>query len=329
MTVLAGSSFYAGLRAEFLKTYEPEYKGLDYLNIAMDRDIPSDKWQERFIYWTTTPYMRQWRRGQTMTAGEFKAVNWTINNLEWALSIPFHFTSVQDDQTKSLISHARRGGQNAALLDERVFFQILNSATDASLLDAIPSAPDGVALFYATDGDGNARFGYSGGNIVTGGGVTTAALVRTDIFKAVVAAMSFQDTEGQPLHDPGVLRQGITIFAAEKNRQVMQEAVMNQIGSLSTVTAGNIPIQNQIIASGLNINLVLTQRITGNTYFVFLNGSNVKPVFSLLREPLRDVVGTFENSDNTRDTGVESIRWWMRKGYGVALPYGAVEVYNT
>ena len=328
MTVLAGNMFAAGLRAEFLQIYEQAYRGLAGLDVAMDRDIPSDKNHEKFAYWTSTPYMRQWRRGQTMTQGEFQSVQWTVYNKEWALAIKWHYADLQDDLTKTLASHARRGGANAATLDERIFFQILTSASDPLLLDSIPSAPDGVSLFYATDGAGANRFGASSGNLLSGSGVATSVAIRTDIYKSLVQFGTFTDTEGQPLHDPGVIDQGITVYAGVANQQVFEEALYNRLTTWDTKAAGNVQVSNLLSDAGKNIKLVLTQRISDNDWFVMLNGSNVKPVFSMLRDPMRDVTSTFDNSDNARDTGMESIRWFMRKGYGVALPYGIIKIDN-
>lgn len=328
MSVMAGQTFAAGLRAEFLKTYEPHYKGLSRLDVAMQRDIPSDKYQEKFVYWTSTPYMRRWTRGETITHGEFKSIQWTVTNKEWALAIPWHFADEQDDQTSSLVQHVRNGAVTAALLDERCFYQILTSSTDASLLASIPTAPDGIALYYATDAAGANRFGYSGGNIVTGGGVSSEYLIMADIYKALVAFGSFQDTEGQPLLDPSIIEGGITIFAGVANEAIWDQVMKQKFTSFTAVGAGNVTVSNVLLDAARKINLVLTQRITDNDYFIFLNNAPIKPIFSLLRQPQREVMQDWENSDNTRDTGEKSMRWWLRKGYGVAEPYSTIKVNN-
>jgi hypothetical protein len=325
--VMAGQTFAAGLRAEFLKTYEPLYKGLERLDVAMDRDIPSDKYQEKFVYWTSTPYMRRWRRGESMTHGVFKSVQWTVTNLEWALAVPWHFADEQDDQTSSLVSHVRRGAATAALLDERVFYQTLSAGVDAALLSTVPSAPDGVALCYPTDGDGADRFGYSGGNLISGAGVTTYANLQTDYYKALVAFNSFQDTEGQPLLDPSIVDGGVTIFAGEANRAIWEQFVNQRIQPFANSTS-NAGVSNVLQDASKKIKVVLTQRISDNDWWIFLDNAPVKPIFSMLRQPQREVMQDFENSDATRDQGEKSMRWWLRKGYGVALPYGVIKVNN-
>ena len=141
MTVMNGATFAAGLRSEFLKTYEQQYMGLGKLDVCMQRDVPSDKLTEKYPYYETSPYLRYWKRGNTMPEGVFRAVQYSCTNLEWAIGIPWHYRDRNDDQTKSLVQHARQAGSNAALLDERVFFQILTSATSALLLPSSLTAP--------------------------------------------------------------------------------------------------------------------------------------------------------------------------------------------
>jgi hypothetical protein len=61
---------------------------------------------------------------------------------------------------------------------------------------------------------------------------------------------------------------------------------------------------------------------------VFLNAADVKPVFSLKRDGVQDIVETMQNSDNCRRTGMESIRFWERRGYGLNMPYATVKIDN-
>ena len=72
-----------------------------------------------------------------------------------------------------------------------------------------------------------------------------------------------------------------------------------------------------------------TQRITDNDWFVGLVGSQKMAIFSQLREPLREQIATFDNSDIARHEGKESIQFWTRKTAGLHLPYGLFRVNNA
>jgi phage major head subunit gpT-like protein len=329
MTVLNGATFAAGLRTEFLKTYEQEYAGLGSLDVCMQRDIPSDKFLEKYVYYETSPYLRLWKRGQTMPMGAFRAVQYSVSNLEWAISIPWHYRDRNDDQTKSLVQHARQAGENAALLDERVFFQIMTAGSSALLLENVPTCPDGAALYATVDGASAARFGATYGNLWTGTGVSVPSTIITDICSVLSQFQKYQDTEGEPLLSANAIDGGITIFASHALRQVMLSAIHMLYQPYTTVTAGNVTVSNLFKDAGQSIKVVFSQRITGNSWYVFLNNCKLKPVFSQLREPLQDMVATWENSDITRANGIESIRWWEAKGYGCNLPYGTIKVYNS
>lgn len=328
--VAAANSFTAGLLSEFLATYERKYKGLsDRLakNMAMGL-AGHDRRTQTYFYWEAVPHFRRWILGQDMPESSFGGVQFEVTVREWAQSISWRFTDRQDDQTSSLVQHSRGLASSFALQDERVFFQILTAATDAALLPSIPTAPDGANLFATTAG-GADRFGISGGNIRTGSGVATSGALLTDFYASRARARQFQDGQGQPLLDDDVLDGPMTIYYGAANEQVFREAFLQQLRPLAASTAtSNAGISNVVLDSGHQLRLVSTQRITDNDWFIFMDNVDIKPIFSVERQPVQEVVETFENSDNVRRSGIESIRFWNRRAYGVALPYAAIQVNN-
>lgn len=327
--VIAGAAFAAGLRTEFLSTYDRPYSGLGgALANVMKQDIPSTRENQDFFYWESAPRMVRWVRGQTMSEKNFRGIAYNVVNHEWARAIPWHYADRSDDQTRGLMDRARKLGDSARLLDERIFFQIITGATDNDLLPAIPNAPDGAGL-YATTAGGVARFGVTNGNLLTGSGIATAEAIRTDIYTAKTQFLRMQDTEGELLHDESEIDGGLTLFYNVQNAKVVAEALKQPITALAASTAqSNAGVTNIILADGLKITPVGTARITDNDMYVVLNSAEPKPVFSMLREAIQDVVETWQNSDLTRRTGIESIRWWLRKGYGVNAAYNTIKINN-
>ena len=101
--------------------------------------------------------------------------------------------------------------------------------------------------------------------------------------------------------------------------------------SATAVVSGMSPsVSNVVLDSGQKVKLWGTQRLSdANDYFIFMASSDVKPIFSQERQPLTDVVETFENSDTVRRTGIESIWFLSRHGFGLSLPYSILKVTNS
>ncbi len=180
-----------------------------------------------------------------------------------------------------------------------------------------------MALYNALDGDGAARFGVTGGNIVTGTGVGSSAAVRTDFFSAITRLGQFQDTKGEPVHDESILDEGYTFFYNLVNTQVVREAFIQ-----GRTLDGGAAVTNVILDSGMKVRLIGTQRITDNDMFVHLDSMDPKPIFEQVAQPLEEQIEVESNSDQARRKKVEGIFWETIRGYGVNLPLGTVQINN-
>ena len=220
------------------------------------------------------------------------------------------------------MEQARGAGESAGAHDERVFFQILTNTTDGDLLQSIPTGPDGAALFAATAG-GSARFGVTGGNLLSGGGVASAAAVRSDYWTARSRYAQWQDTEGQPLWPASIIDQAAVVVYGAVNEEVFSQAFGREV--IQGTSAG---VSDEIRAMGKQPVLWSTQRITDNDWFTVLDGTPVRPVFAQNREPFDLYESDRTNSDLARETDQNTIYASFRRGYGVNLPYAAIHVDN-
>ena len=326
-TVLTGATFVNGLRTAFNQVYKgPTVQGA-FLADCMDLGLGSDSRQEIYGYHETAPYPSYSPYGDTMRFKAFKSKVWTTVNYPYKLGIGWNRFDRNDDKLGDLMAQAMTGANHFLTLPERVLFEIMLGST--TLLPAVPTAPDGVAAYYATDGDGAARFGVSGGNIISGSGVATGAAIRADVWSACQRVIAFQDTEGQPLFEPTVADHVVLVYNSD-NEAVVREAVTQGRTLAAAVTAtSNAAVTNTILESGKRIDLWGTQRLRGtNDMFAFFPKAPYKPFYRQTRDPVTETFHTYDNSDHAALTDEEWVQWVGRDGYGVGPCYGTVKIDN-
>lgn len=332
---IQGAALARGLRSDFRDTWKRRFQGLQReMGAVMEMGIPSTLFEELYGYNETAPYPRRRDWTDEAKVENFAARNFAVENVAWDSAVKWFKHQRLFDQLKDVERRARMAGSNFATLDERVFFQIVQGTVDDRLLATIPNAPDGVPIYNTLDGDGLARFGVTGGNIVSGGGVGTSAAIRSDLFATLTRIGTFQDTKGEPAIDADVIDMGVVIFFNILNSERFRDAfvqgrtvaaVQNVAG---TENVGGVAVTNVILDSGMRVRLVPTSRITNDDWYVFLEGFDLKPVFSQEAQAIEEEVQVGNNSDEGRSKKVEGIFWEAIRGYGVNLPLGTVKVDN-
>lgn len=306
-----------GLRTEFTETYARKIKGAEpALARVMDLNMPSDKLSEIYGYYESVPHWQRWNRGDEIPRNGMRARNFVVVNYDWAISIDWHEDDEQDDQSLSLVRRVRDAASDASLLPERVFFQILLGSTDAKLLPSVPNAPDGAAFFTSAT-----RFGTTGGNIVASSGVATSAAIQADFFSAYSRFRAFQDTDSQPLWPSETINRGVLVIYGSQNEQAFRAAFQQMFNQGTQAAPSNL-----IIDTRMQVELWSTSRITTNSWYVFLTNSDTKAVFQQTRQAPRDTMEDMTNSDFTRRTKIKAMSWDARFGYGLSLPYQAIQV---
>lgn len=327
MRINSSQTLANGLRTEFWDTYASVRNRVADSRLAqvMDLNVGATNREHDFAYFESAPHFAHWKRGDEIKSKGMDSVSFNVPVYEWGRRIPWLKWDRDDDQTGSLLDVARQAGESAALLPERFFFDLIQNST--SLLPAVPTAPDGAAMFSTTDGGGSARFGATNGNLLTGGGVTAAAIL-TDFYDAIVQFMSFQDTEGQPLLNDAIMSQGFILVHPLGLTEAMETAFLQkqQDGGSSA------SVSNLVADTAKRVTLWPSARLTdANDWYLFLAQPPKQPTFFLDREGIQEETALMEdnNSDITRRTAEESIQWHSRSGAGIALPYGAIKTTNS
>lgn len=329
-----GSTIAAGIRDDFMATYEPAFKGvLDSIGDVMRLDVPFNHRTETFGMHETMPYPERFDEGNESIPEEGTgSKSFSVTTYDYGKRVTWRVKDREDNKIGDLRAKASMLGEHFASLPSRVFIELITGS--ASLLPAIPNAPDGAAPFSTTDGAGADRFGVSGGNIVTGGGVTTSALITTDFFSAVSRFGRMLDVKGQPYWEPNVLRERYVVFYNVANIEKFTQAfaalsVHSTIaGSSTTNVQTGAGVSNIILASGVQVTLRPTSRITDNDWLVFRADSGIKPFFMGTRRALEMSEATKDNSDTTRDIAKEYVQFTSRLAFGVNVPFAAVKVNN-
>ena len=111
----------------------------------------------------TPPYPKRKELGDPTNEEVFQSKSASVTIYEYEMTIPWNRRDRTDGQVGSLDAHASSAANNYISLDSRVMIEMATGTLD--LIPAVPTAPDGVGPYSATDGDGAARFGVSNGNI--------------------------------------------------------------------------------------------------------------------------------------------------------------------
>ena len=319
-TIIAGPALARAIRSDFIDTWRRRYESSKAkLSACMEYGVPSENLVEIYGYGETPIYPRRTAWGKKPDIKPHLYRNFTVENYRWTSEVKWLRMHRELSNLNDIERRARLAGENYGTLEERIFFQILTAGTDAQLLEATPTAPDGLALHSSST-----RFGNASGNIVSGLTITTGAGFRSAVTSGMNRLLDFQDEEGQPAMDESILEQGITVIYPNVRREQAMEAFIQALTS-QEVSTSNAGVSNYLLDAGMKITLFPTQRLTtATTAYMFVDAFDVKPVFSQIAKPLFEMYYDASNSMEHGQTGHESVVYEEWLGAGVNLPLGTV-----
>lgn len=331
MTVNAGEALALGVLSDWRGTYDNTYLA-DKKDFApfLRFDVPGTSYLNRYAYPEIPSYPRRSEWGQRISGSPFRYIGYSTRQERWT------------DEVKLLEMHAElaQGGLNPRETAEQqaALFATLpvRAMTTSGLLgtvdpDLLPTAllaPDGVGPISALDGQGDARFGVSGGNLVTGVDVSTGAGFRSAVGQMIERLIQFKDPRGQPLHSQRLaLRKGVTVMFPPglllQWLEAFQQTQTPYVGS--STAAGNVPVTNALIEGGYQISPLINPYLTDETrIYMTLNGAPIPLFFQVRTKPLRSLYFNPTNSEDRASTGTERWlheEWW---GLGCNLPLWTV-----
>lgn len=328
--IAIGPLLTQGIRNEFTYAYEPMYKGVQAeIGDCIWWDATSDKISELYGGYDSPIHPVRWDAGNMIASKTILSKQYRVTNRGFGRRV-YLPRDVDDDQTGGGPTIARGLGRNWGLLPERIFYQYIQAGTDNDLLPAVPNSADGVALYSAST-----RYGSSNGNIVsqTSNWGTVQAVI-TDTFSVFRRFSEFQDTEGQPYWDSATLKaNGLKVFAGSELTLVTQQAEKQMTtfakidGTSTTDISTAAGTSNTLIASGLPVRFVLSQRIANDSSYFFIPNLPVerRAIVRQIRKAMSEHIGNYETSDHSRDTGETYVQYDSREGWGSWLAISTVK----
>lgn len=269
----------------------------------------------------SVPFPSLWPLNTPRNFATFKDRLLTYTHYNWNLAIPFNRFDEEDEVVKGdLQSHlASAADRFRQMVDQLMADHILGTAT---LGQALGLAFDGAALFSATDGDGAARFGVSGGNILTVPLASEADVVRA-LIKAGKLYTQFKDTASQPFFVQQEIDVGKMILVC--GPALYEQAVVARDAKFGNFTpALGSGTENPVFGK---FDLWMNPRITGSNAYVMLKSDYYKTFAHIQRKSGPEVQwGDEKNWDRALMNGEKAMFAHTREAVEIFAPHAAIKL---
>lgn len=327
MRVNATALFFPKLRVDFWDTYRANETQVDArLAKIMNMGIPSTMASEAFGYAQAAPVARYWPEGDAIPSAGMLTNLFLQRSYKFGVGVEITQTSIEDDQTKLIMSRVLESAASFAMLKERHLYWLISGGTTVDAIQMqpnLPLAPDGVGWFSALDGNGNNRFGMSGGNIQPTSGVGSAQAIINDLVNGMSRIGGFLNTENQPYWNPSDIQRDVMILFNSQNLLNFQSALSQMF---VVAASGNAAPSNIVIDAGIKVTPVPNPRLTTNNWSIAATATPFKAPFWLERVAPKEVVGEIGNSDVAREWDIFKLYVRSRGAIGLALPVAWVGV---
>jgi phage major head subunit gpT-like protein len=301
-----------GVLAKVLTT-TPMSNQLGGLAVNVNSQLPAGS-AERLDFLGTIGPMREWV-GQRQAAQPIE-YSYTLKNKKWENTVQLPLDWIKNDKTGNVQMAFSQLGQRLDQWKAKLIADLLNNATAGGAYVGF----DGLAFFSASHAYGVGA-SVTVNNIVsyaTSGGPTliTPYEAAKGLAKAWQAMLSFLDDRGEPINeDITDLTVCVPLVTGSQMGASFQQACFQDKLDTGSGTLDN-PVSG--LKRAVNINLVLTTRLTGNNVAVINSSPNAAAfVFQEnMGERLITALGAgsdFEHKNDAWEYGLKSVG---NAGYG-------------
>lgn len=307
----------------FQAQYEPFFHHIG--NESAGRNLARNA---SFAWKESVPFPQRWDRGTSRNHQVFKDIKIDVPIYRFELTMDVEIHDQEDDQlgVESAKRHMQLAVNRYLVLPMKLLAEYLNgTSVDLPSLDV---AYDGVNLFSTVDGDGNARFGVTSGNLLTGddGGTVTVQGMTNDIFNAHQQFIQYLDPAGEIIYDESMADIGnFLVIVPPEMAQVANEVAKSEYLRFTGSTDGGI--QTNVLKNRVNYmtNPYLT---SADDYFILLRNNYWKPMLKRQNTDVRSIWSDLNNSDRAREEYIESLYTDTRIGLSVWCPFTCIKVNN-
>ena len=318
--VINTNSLKAGILDSLADTYRQQMPVAKAIQDKVLYRLPDVKQRYAdYVFKDVVPFPEPWPYGAQRTHKGFKDRLINLGIYPFDLTISWNRFDEQDDILADTRRQAELGAKRFLQLPDVMISEYLNGV--ASYNPVLNNAFDGADLFNATDGDGNARFGVTGGNILTSSGLTVDAIIH-DMAEAVERFIAVQDPAGQPLLAPEDcdMKNLFCIIPKELNEVFLRASKSEYI----KLDAANATSESNYVKGTFEYK-VFNRLTSPTTWYVILNHSYWKP-FVWREKGLSSIASDIGNSDISREQNIDSIYTDQRLGLGIWAPWTILEV---
>lgn len=327
MTVNNAASKIAGVQAHLKDTWrqkQPIYeKQQEWLLFKLNTEGKQEIRNATWVWKETTAFPNLWMYGKPRQYSSFVDRYITMNLVPYSMAIEWSKFDDEDDQLGDMKMHAQRSVERFLMLPDVLIAEYFNGT--ASLNPDLLSAYDGASIFSATNGSGAARGGATGGNIVTGTGITPAAIMH-DLFRVQQRFLSFVDPNaGKPILSPDEVK--------FENMMVVNPVQLNEVVH-KAADSENLKVSTDNMVSETNIlkgrfEHQENQYLTSTTnWFVVLKHPMWRPFAYRAPKSVDSVIADINNSDRMREFYNMCIYANIRTRLGPYFPLVIIEVTN-
>lgn len=317
--IVAGPALTAAVKTNLVQAYDRALAEAALFEAVVETTETSDKLSENLVQRESAPLPQRKDKGDRTNYGSTKYKSYNIVNRRWEVGIAIHRDDLADDQTGELKTEPSRLGARMAQLRTRVLYQLILSTSDPKLLPSVPLAADGASYYSATNGAGGDRFGVSGGNIVSGQTMTTAANIRQGVLAGIIRIGSYLDSEDEPIYDIDDVK-NVIMAVPFSVYDLYLEAFKQELAAGRSVT-GDFPndaLSQFFKERRFNLQIFPSPRITTATdaHVWIKSPGGYKSIKWQPREPLALTPHATNAGDQFED---DYMRWKISERWGMGL----------
>lgn len=271
------------------------------------------------------PFPELWPYGAKRSFKTFRDRLLTYTHRNWNLAIPWLRWDEEDEVMKGDLQTHLQGLAHRfrQLIDQLMVDHMLSTAT---LGQTLGNAFDGAALYSATDGDGAARFGVTGGNKITHPLSTEGDAINA-LLNCEVRLRKFKDTETQPFFDADeVTMDHFIVCCGPDVAPIFTKARELRYG----VSNNNVAAASENIAFQ-KFDLWVNPRISSTTKaLVFLKHEYFRPFAWIQRKSGPEIQRADQgNWDAALEQGMFALMGHTREAVEVFSPHSTIEISTS